>query len=454
MKKLFLSLLTVLTVLTVLPPKADPPLVETVLTVLPPKADTFLTVVTGLLAAHAASFSDIRSGSQLDTYVQYLSDKGIISGYPDGTFQPSRTINRAEALKIIFETLSGELGEDTDSGFFDVEQTQWFAKYVTSAKNKNIVQGYGDGSYKPWQDVNRAEFIKMSMSALPFYYTLAKKASDTVDQFDDVYDEQWYTPHVSAGMNLGFINKTNKLDPTGPMTRQDAAEIIYKISQYVEANPDLMLLDPSNYSNEYQTEEIDISSGAYNVGPYDFGPDKLIVKHDIDQNYTGQMLLKTDIYNVYHGYNIHLGGLNEIARASGNSRDYENTLYIDFTTNQCWIYIDYFPQYHSPEDYYQNEYYLKLSNKVNNPGDDMFLAKNMKYEKDSRYPNVDVYKISYEWDLSPEGLAALGLDAFDESYFIYANNVIYDPRIPSGTEDKQQCVPYLNKILENFEIRK
>jgi len=94
------------------------------------------------------SFSDIRSPSLAEA-VDYLNENGIIQGYPDGYFRPDRIINRAEALKIIFESRGMTPGEDTASGFPDVEMKAWFAKYVTQAKKMNIIEGYNDGTYKP-----------------------------------------------------------------------------------------------------------------------------------------------------------------------------------------------------------------------------------------------------------------------------------------------------------------
>ena len=126
------------------------------------------------------------------------------------------------------------------TGFPDVPGTEWYAKYVSTAKKKGIIKGYADGTYKPTQEVNRVEFIKMAMSALPFYDTALEDPAVVVSQFSDVYDELWYTPYVSVGMKLNFINKTNELSPIDGMQRQDAVEIIYKIAKYVENNHGLM----------------------------------------------------------------------------------------------------------------------------------------------------------------------------------------------------------------------
>jgi len=248
-----------------------------------------------------AGFSDVRSGSQLETYIDYLVDEEIISGYPDGSFKPERTINRAEALKILFETIEDQLEPGTDSGFPDVPKNEWYAQYVTTAKNKSIVGGYPDGTFKPTQEVNRAEFIKMAMSALPFFNTTPKEKSIALEQYADVYD-LWYTTYVSAGLQLGFLNKTSELKPTAPMQRQDAVEIVYRISKYLKDNPSALISSDIPYVPEESFTVSDPTKLWYQPSP-ELGPDKIIVERDIN---------RTEVFHKLHGYNLDLPELMEV----------------------------------------------------------------------------------------------------------------------------------------------
>lgn len=58
------------------------------------------TFVFNLFSATSFAFSDVTDATQ-DEAVDYLEDEGIISGYPDGTFKPNNSINRAELMKIL-----------------------------------------------------------------------------------------------------------------------------------------------------------------------------------------------------------------------------------------------------------------------------------------------------------------------------------------------------------------
>ncbi|MGE3278969.1 MAG: S-layer homology domain-containing protein [Candidatus Altimarinota bacterium] len=180
-------------------------------------------------------------------------------------------------------------------------KNEWYAQYVTTAKKKSIVGGYPDGTFKPTQEVNRAEFIKMVMSALPFFNTTPKDKSVAIQQYSDVYD-LWYTPYVSAGLQLGFLSKTSELKPTAPMQRQAAVEIIYRISKYLEENPSSLAQSDIPYVPEESFTISDPSKIWYQPSPK-LGPDQMVVKRDIN---------RTEVFHKLHGYNLDLPELLDV----------------------------------------------------------------------------------------------------------------------------------------------
>ena len=184
----------------------------------------------------AASFPDIRSHA-LGEAVEYLTEKGIIQGYDDGTFKPEKSINRAEALKIIFESIGVSASDEnlsTTAPFPDVPLDEWFAKYVSKGKKKAIIQGYDDGKYRPNQVVNRVEFIKIAMTALPYYQTSTDHHT-VLAQYSDLQKKAWYLPYLSFGKNFEFLDNSIRFKPAADMSRGDAAFIIYRIAKFHEA---------------------------------------------------------------------------------------------------------------------------------------------------------------------------------------------------------------------------
>ncbi len=114
-----------------------------------------------------ASFPDIFNSPYKES-IDYLQTNGVVSGYPDGSFGPDRNISRAEILKIILESsLDTEL-PSTINCFPDV-QDQRYAKYVCYAKTHHIVKWYPDGTFQPWKSVSNAEALKMSLESFGFH---------------------------------------------------------------------------------------------------------------------------------------------------------------------------------------------------------------------------------------------------------------------------------------------
>lgn len=117
-------------------------------------------------------YSDVDDDAWYYEYVTYASKKDYIEGYGDGTFRPNDDINRAEALVILFR-IAGEDDYDYDSGdidFNDVETYDWFAWAVVLADDLNIVDGYSNGLFGPANDLSRAEAAKIIDLAYEEFY--------------------------------------------------------------------------------------------------------------------------------------------------------------------------------------------------------------------------------------------------------------------------------------------
>jgi len=158
------------------------------------------------------NFSDVSYGHPKYDPIYYLAGEGVINGYEDGTFKPSDTINRAEFLKIVVEA-AGTSASGTNC-FKDVKD-EWFAPYICAASASGFVGGYKDGTFKPWQEVNFAEASKIVANVL----ALEKGESE---------DSSWYSSYISALDSLAAIPPTvSAFD--AKLTRADMADMIWRI---------------------------------------------------------------------------------------------------------------------------------------------------------------------------------------------------------------------------------
>jgi len=168
------------------------------------------------------AFSDVQSTDDQATAIFYLRDQGIINGYPDGTYQPEKALNRAELTKIVLLSLDLPL-QEFDECFPDVKAEDWFAKYVCTAKSLGWIKGYDDGTFKGDQTINHAEAMKIMAKAGEW------ALEDGEASFGDVPADEWYTAYVVTAENFNFLPFSGNFEPGAEMTRGDFAEIYYRI---------------------------------------------------------------------------------------------------------------------------------------------------------------------------------------------------------------------------------
>ncbi|MBI4975732.1 beta-propeller domain-containing protein [Candidatus Peregrinibacteria bacterium] len=157
-------------------------------------------------------FADVNPINSNVKAITYLKDNKIVVGYGDSTFQPAKTINRAEFLKIVMKAAKYE-GEG-DNCYKDVK-SQWFAPYVCAATKLGVVSGYSDGTFKPEKEINFSEASKIIANTF--------KLDLTVDKNDP-----WFGPYVKALAAKDAIPfNVEKFDHV--LTRGDMSEIVWRI---------------------------------------------------------------------------------------------------------------------------------------------------------------------------------------------------------------------------------
>ncbi len=101
-------------------------------------------------------YSDVAADQWFNNAISTLSNAGIINGYEDGSFRPNNPITRAEFSKIAVSFFS-YVDEEYQGLFPDVPADKWYALYVEAAKELGLINGYEDGTFRPEQNITRAE---------------------------------------------------------------------------------------------------------------------------------------------------------------------------------------------------------------------------------------------------------------------------------------------------------
>jgi len=173
-------------------------------------------------------FTDL---SFLDIHYEAISslvDLEVFRGYPDGSFQPNGVINRAELLKILIEGRGIEVSESLYKNCFPDVGEDWYAKYVCYAEAQDWVSGYPDGTFRPGNTVNKVEALKILFNVYEAGLTEGAKVSQL--SYPDLDVNAWYAIYVWKASNLGILEETPGDDfvPTEGRTRGDMAEELYR----------------------------------------------------------------------------------------------------------------------------------------------------------------------------------------------------------------------------------
>ena len=145
------------------------------------------------------TYSDVNRGDWFNNAVSTLSNAGIISGYPDGTFRPNAPITRAEMSKII--ALFAKLNKSEDR-FNDIAG-HWAEAYIKLAAGNGWIAGYPDGSFKPQQNITRAETMTMINRVLERVPSVESHLLpyNAMLTFPDCQSGQWFYIAVQEATN-------------------------------------------------------------------------------------------------------------------------------------------------------------------------------------------------------------------------------------------------------------
>ncbi len=106
------------------------------------------------------NFSDMADSEFAET-VNFLVQKSVIRGYTDGTFRPLQSLTRAEAVKILLASQNFAPFDDPDEEAQFPDATGWEKYWVNEAVRRGIVKGFPDGTFRPHQKLTKAEAAKL-----------------------------------------------------------------------------------------------------------------------------------------------------------------------------------------------------------------------------------------------------------------------------------------------------
>ncbi len=194
-------------------------------------------ITTGLLAGAILSYSssifaDTRKFPDVPKWaeqsVNYLVDKQVLIGYPDGTFGSNVTLDRASAATIITKALGIEIEPKAKPSFTD-SQDHWGAPYIAAAEKAGIIKGEGNGIFNPSGKVTRAAMATMLVNAYKLQSTAHENGQS---KFEDLKGH-WGEKYANIIIDLKISNGTdNGWQPNRFITRAEAAQLTAKTDMF------------------------------------------------------------------------------------------------------------------------------------------------------------------------------------------------------------------------------
>ncbi len=168
------------------------------------------------------TFSDISKAHWAYPAMIELLEAEVIKGYPDKTFKPENPVSRAEFAAMLVKGMS--LASDAfygDTGFTDVAQDYWAARYIMLCVQKEYIKGMPGGVFQPGQNISGAQLAAILARTLPVEVPAATGPS-------------WYTEYVKIAADNGLLYPG--FDPERAASRAQCAYSIVKLRDMAQVN--------------------------------------------------------------------------------------------------------------------------------------------------------------------------------------------------------------------------
>lgn len=193
----------------------------------------FVTMQLTAFAAH--NFCDVDKNSWYGPAVDYVYNKGLMSGVSAEVFHPDASMSRAMLVTVLY-SLAGKPAADNSEPFVDVNSSDWFQKPVMWAYNNGIVSGTSANTFDPNSNITREQMVAI-FAKYAAYKGLKTPASANLNGYSDrtaisPYAVNAFKWAVSAGIISGTSATT--LGPQGSATRAQCAVIMRQFVRWTE----------------------------------------------------------------------------------------------------------------------------------------------------------------------------------------------------------------------------
>lgn len=162
------------------------------------------------VGASAQTFSDLPSSHWAYEAVEYLYENGVVVGYPDGTYKADNNVTRAEFCSMVVSALRlREKSIDTTRDYKDVEDWYWAYNDIQLASFFDLVVGTPDGYFYPTNTVTRAQALSVVLNSLSISDMTQEEALAILSKYPDANEVPlWALVKTAKAVQNGLMYNT------------------------------------------------------------------------------------------------------------------------------------------------------------------------------------------------------------------------------------------------------
>jgi len=201
-----------------------------------------LSMLLGLFAVrpasvNAAGFGDVPAGYWAKDQIDYLVVKGVIAGFPDGTFKPEIPVTREQFAKMVCVAKGIKEYKPSKGTFKDVNSSRWSYGFLEAAAKAGYIKGYPDGTFGPDKNITRQELAVLGVRVVG-KESQALNLNKTLEQpMAMANDEQKVATWAYGAVTIAYSPKVQMMNyrkgrliaPLISATRAECANSIYMV---------------------------------------------------------------------------------------------------------------------------------------------------------------------------------------------------------------------------------
>ncbi len=178
--------------------------------------------------AQTNGFYDVSSNYWAASFIKELAQRGVIAGFPDGSFRPDAPVTRSQYAAMVRKAFN-KRQERQAINFVDVSSNYWAYSAIQEAYTTGFLSGYPGRVFRPTQNIPREQVLVSLSNGLDY---VANNPQATLGYYNDAYNISDYarSPIAAATEKRLVVNYPNTkfLNPKGIATRADVAAYIYQ----------------------------------------------------------------------------------------------------------------------------------------------------------------------------------------------------------------------------------